>query len=410
MKIDQATLAKRLKDARINCGVTQEAAAEALGLPRTAIVHIEAGNRSVSTLELAELAELYGRPIADFFSEAVASGEEDVLLAIHRVAPEFREAPKVNQEIQRYVAICREGVALERLLGLKPRLGPPAYTLPVPRTTMEAVRQGQTIAEEEGKRIGLGPSPIPDMSDLVCSQGIWASGARFPDEMSGMFLRHSTIGMVILVNYDHPRPRKRFSYAHEYAHALLDRNFSVAVTTERNRSDLSEVRANAFAAAFLMPAAGIHAFLVTRDKGAASRETVQVYDSTTEYKKQPVEAQGRSAPHSQTITYQVVAMLAHHFGVSYLAAAYRLRSLGYLNQQQLDNLLPQEGIAREFMDDFSEQKPSYRPDRDLRREVASLATEAFRRDEISRAKLVELAKTLDMDGKRLVEFAKAACE
>ena len=87
-------------------------------------------------------------------------------------------------------------------------------------------------------------------------------GADFPNGMSGMFLRHSSIGMVILVNYEHPRARKRFSYAHEYAHALLDRNLSVTVTTEGNRSDLIEVRANAFAAAFLMPEDGVNAFFV----------------------------------------------------------------------------------------------------------------------------------------------------
>ena len=68
--------------------------------------------------------------------------------------------------------------------------------------------------------------------------------------MSGMFLRHPSIGFAILVNSSHPRGRKRFSYAHEYAHALLDRDRNIAVSTTDNSSELIERRANAFSAAF----------------------------------------------------------------------------------------------------------------------------------------------------------------
>ena len=54
MTINLAVLGRRLKEARMNCGISQEAAAQAIGVPRTAIVHIESGNRSISTLELAD--------------------------------------------------------------------------------------------------------------------------------------------------------------------------------------------------------------------------------------------------------------------------------------------------------------------------------------------------------------------
>jgi transcriptional regulator with XRE-family HTH domain len=82
MNIDQMTLASRLKDARTSASFTQEQVAIALELPGTAIVQIESGSRTVSTLELARLAQLYGRPIASFFSEAPPSEEEDALVAM----------------------------------------------------------------------------------------------------------------------------------------------------------------------------------------------------------------------------------------------------------------------------------------------------------------------------------------
>ena len=120
------------------------------------------------------------------------------------------------------------------------------------------------------------------MADLITSEGIWASGTYLPDEISGMFLQHSSIGMVILINYAHPRARKRFSYAHEYAHAILDRLAPVTISRIADRNQLKEVRANAFAAAFLMPETGVRAFLTQRNKGLGTREAIPVYDLATE--------------------------------------------------------------------------------------------------------------------------------
>ena len=99
--------------------------------------------------------------------------------------------------------------------------------------------------------------------------------------MSGIFLRHFSIGMVILVNHRHVRSRKRFSYAHEYAHALLDRMTTSAIVSRReNAFDLIERRANAFAAAFLMPAEGVRWFLEeVLEKGAPSRRYRVAYSS-----------------------------------------------------------------------------------------------------------------------------------
>lgn len=49
--------------------VTQEEAAKAVGLCRTAIVKMEAGDRRVSTLELAKLARVYRCFVTDFFED-----------------------------------------------------------------------------------------------------------------------------------------------------------------------------------------------------------------------------------------------------------------------------------------------------------------------------------------------------
>src|SRR5258706_15060779 len=66
MAIDFVSLGRRLKNAREDRGITQEAAAAELGIPRTAVVQMEAGDRSISTPELSQLADLYARRIAEF--------------------------------------------------------------------------------------------------------------------------------------------------------------------------------------------------------------------------------------------------------------------------------------------------------------------------------------------------------
>ncbi|TGD36362.1 XRE family transcriptional regulator [Brevibacterium aurantiacum] len=59
----QARLGARLKEARETLGITQEDAATAVGIPRTAIVSMERGTRNVSATELSVMASLYRRSV-----------------------------------------------------------------------------------------------------------------------------------------------------------------------------------------------------------------------------------------------------------------------------------------------------------------------------------------------------------
>jgi Zn-dependent peptidase ImmA (M78 family)/DNA-binding XRE family transcriptional regulator len=399
--IDLATLGKSLKEARQNCGVTQEEAASAIGVPRTAIVHIEAGNRSLSTLELAELAKLYRRPVAEFFAED--KGEDDVVVAL-RLSSECKDLDAIEREVLRCVQICKEGYQLESILERKPRLGPPAYDVPLPKNYAQAVEQGEEVAEAERRRVGMGNAPIPDMADLISSQGIWASGVELPDEISGLFLHQRSIGLVVLVHFGHKKGRKRFSYAHEYGHALMDRKRSLTITSIKHSHELMEKRANAFAASFLMPKAGVEEFLSSVNKGSSTRKMFHVYDVATETE---IEAERRVSARSQEITFREVALLQASFGVSYQAAAYRLSDLGFINREGLKTLLEQLEAAKRYLrlinKDFDDaSQPS---DRELISQVLPLVVEAYRQEEISKGKLMELSRLLKVKGSDLADMA-----
>lgn len=412
MHFNPQTLGRRLREARENCGLSQQVAADAIGVPRTAITQLEAGNRAVSTLELAQLAELYKRPVVDFFDEQPLP-EDDPLVALHRLAPSLDAHPSVKEQVHRCLSLCREGRSLEQLLDRSPRSSPPAYTLPAPRTASEAVQQGEQVASQERKRLGLGYTPIADMAELVSDQGIWSAGVNLPDEMSGLFLRHATIGMAILVNFSHVRWRKRFSYAHEYGHALLDRDRTGTISTRDNSSDMIEKRANAFAAALLMPGEGVAEFLRSLDKGLPSRHEHMIFDVATEGR---IDAQTRPVPGSQVLTYQDVALLSHHFVVSYQAAVYRLRSLNIVSQPECAKLLEREMEGKGFLDflrmleDLEEHESKERQERELKSQLVHLAIEAYRREEISRGKLLDLSKILELPGRKLIELAEAVKE
>ena len=404
-------LGRRLRMAREARGLSQQAVAAELGVPRTAIGGLEAGSRSVSTLELTRLSELYLRPVADLLQVGARDEDEDVVVALHRAASGLEQDTAMGEQVARCVSLCHEGVRLERLLGAELRCGPPSYEARLPRFSGEAVAQGEQTAEQERKRLGLGDGPISDIADLIASQGIWASGVELPGKMSGLFLRHSSIGAAILVNASHARGRKRFSYAHEYAHALLDRDRNIAISSTDNASELVETRANAYAAAFLMPRTGIYVALRSLDKGLPSRQQQTVFDVATEGL---IEAELRSPAGSQRITYKDVAMVAHHFGVSYQAAVYRLKSLRHVSHPESRELLGQEEFGREYLQalrmfsDVGEPEPDDYRDRELRSEIAHLAIEAYRRAEISRGRVLELSKALRIRGDTLLRLAQVA--
>jgi transcriptional regulator with XRE-family HTH domain len=406
--LDATRLGKRLAEARSKAGFTQEQAAAHLGLPRTALVQAEAGRRSVSTLELAELAKLYQTPVADFFQEDAAS-DEDPLVALGRVSGELRDHPATAASIRECVALFREGVALEQELGRENVPLPPSYATAT-RSQGEAAAQGIEAAARERNRLGLGDAPIADMCRLISEQGIWATSIQLTDGFSGLFLNHPSTGLAIVVNKSHGSARKRFSYAHEYAHALFDRERVATVTVRENASELVERRANAFASAFLMPQSGVESMLRSMHKGGPSRRTFVSFDVAGGGGQ---ECEERTAPGTQGLTFRDVAAVAAHFGASYAAACYRLRELGFINKAEVDGLLAQETLGRAYIaftsDEQDEEQPKARKDDDDKELVAQmipLILEAYSREVISRGKVRELAGMLKLAEVDVLRFAK----
>lgn len=255
MAITREELGRRIRSARELCGLTQEQLGESVDLSRIAISQIEAGSRSVSSLELDRIAYAVGRDIKAFFTPEFT--EQDALAALFRTESTLAAQGELLQALRSCLALGRELTNLERLLGIdRAQLHTATYMLPAPKSKWDAIQQGQRIASEERHRLGLGDCPIGDLIELFESQGVRTGLVTLPDNISGLMLSDMNVGVFVVINREHPLLRRRFSLAHEYAHVLIDRDRFGAISRSENRAELLEVRANAFAAEFIMPAEG----------------------------------------------------------------------------------------------------------------------------------------------------------
>jgi Zn-dependent peptidase ImmA (M78 family)/transcriptional regulator with XRE-family HTH domain len=407
MSLSLTVLGKRLREARINSGLTQEAAAQKIAVTRTALVQIEAGNRSVNTFELVELAKLYRADISLLLSEHGIEND-DPLVALCRIEPHLSDNPVVESQIRNHVDIFREGVRLEQLLEEDPRSTPPVYDFPEPKSYTEAVRQGQELATQERKRLNLGFAPLTNVATLITAQGIWAAATNLSDDLSGLFLHHPALGMAILINNAHTRGRRRFSYCHEYAHALADRKRAATVTSRRNSNELIEKRANAFAIEFLMPTGGVESALERLNRGGLSRQTVWLYDVAND---DVFHGEKRVRASSRKILSQDVALLAYEFQVSYQAAAYKLSDLRYVSRQELSELLAQKENGKAFLQVLRLKDPEGFNEEDeeqtnLTGQIGRLIIEAYRRKLITQEEAIAVCRKLKISGEELLTFAQ----
>ena len=107
---------------------------------------------------------------------------------------------------------------------------------------------------------GISAPPVP-VEQIIRARGIVIQ-TKSLGEVSGLVIRKGK-EIVIGVNKDHPPNRRRFTMAHELAHALLhhgnevhyDKDFRINLRSEESGLGIhvEEIEANFFAACLLMP-------------------------------------------------------------------------------------------------------------------------------------------------------------
>jgi transcriptional regulator with XRE-family HTH domain len=151
MPPDREAIARRLRGARENRGLSQLAVAKKLGVSRTLVAMVELGHRPVTDEELLQFASLYGKTFVELKGTQVSEDHDPVIAALIKVAPELA-TDEMQRLIHGLLGPLMATLDLERMLDRPRRTGTPSYAMPSPRTSADAIGQGEHSAERERQR------------------------------------------------------------------------------------------------------------------------------------------------------------------------------------------------------------------------------------------------------------------
>lgn len=256
---DPRIVGQRLAEARKGAGLTQEVAAEHLGMSRPTFIAIEKGERPPRPGEVVKLATLYGRAVHDLVRSSPPA--IDLQPHLRAVADKFREVDAVRlrqaiSDLQRFAEDYRE---LERLTNVPLRENyPPAVHIDS-KSRVNPSDLAEDVAVRERQRFGLGNQPIHNLRGLL----EWEVGVRLfygdlPSAVAGMYAYAEGLGGCIMINRHHPAERRRLSIVHEYGHLIVDRfKAGVDYLSAGSRKPSNERFVESFSHAFLMPASSV---------------------------------------------------------------------------------------------------------------------------------------------------------
>ena len=248
---DPRLLAARILDARKARGLTQQDAADLLGVSRPTYVAIEKGARPLSDEEIVRIAEICGQgvhqllarqePLRDFVAHFKAAAARSSILD-----PSLDAATRSLQDL------CEDYLYLEGLMDAPMiRQYPSVYQV----GNRDPVEASEEVADSERRRLGLGSRPLRDLEELLASEvGIRVFQIDLPSAVSGLFAYGEPLGAAIAIQRKHPPGRRLWSLAHEYAHFLTNRyEPEVTILVAGSRKPAKERFADAFARSFLLP-------------------------------------------------------------------------------------------------------------------------------------------------------------
>jgi len=327
--------AERLAVARARSGYGQEDVGNALGVSRAMVSYWEAGRRTPNDRQLAALAQLLRVPVGFLLGQEELQPSADLGAMIfrggdHELPDEARPGLQEFVDfLDRYARLAQAVKFRVHSLRQSPFVSAPGF---------EHAEDARRKAEEVRSCLRLGLGPVGDI-DSVCEMlGITVYRAALGEDLSktvsGAFLNHAELGMSILVNLAMTPGRRRFTVAHELAHALFhsnDRRYVVSTAAK----DPRERFADTFAGEFLMPAEGV---------------------------RRVMEEQG-FGPRIEDVTE--VIHLQRFFGVSFITALVRLRQARCLTQPRLDEfkLVRPVMLARALGYEIAEEEYGPRPTR-----------------------------------------------
>ncbi|MGW0863270.1 helix-turn-helix domain-containing protein [Streptomyces sp. NPDC002611] len=249
-----ASVIDRVRKVMDAASVSQAVFAEAIGLTPDKVSKSLGGVRRFTSLDLARIAE-FGNTTVDW----LLTGREPLrpAFAARTSSPAADEQGRgrLNDLLERFTTAYE----VIDLLGLSPRLP----ELPSVRSDLKRyVDQGVTLADDALARLSDVGSPTVgglDTADLLQAMerafGVDVAKIGLPDGIDGAAWQVDGFRLIMIARTGVPT-RQRFTLAHELGHILARDAQDLLTETHLSpghQKDLTEVRANVFAANLLMP-------------------------------------------------------------------------------------------------------------------------------------------------------------
>jgi Zn-dependent peptidase ImmA (M78 family)/transcriptional regulator with XRE-family HTH domain len=297
-----------LRASRERAGLSQEAAADALGINRVLLAYYETGRRQVPLNVGAALARMYGTSL-----EGLLGGEEPAGTAIDVSGLLFRAAPRdLGERAQAGLRLFEQRLAeyVELAGEMGTVLPGPGHSSLAPARTATA-KEAAWAARQLRRQLDLGGGALGDPFQVLDEHVlIWRLplGKDLCEAPSGFFYNHPQAGFCVAVNSQMTLGRQVFTLAHELAHAYFHSHGSDVVISMPGGDHGRERFADAFAGEFLVP-------------GDELRRVI-----------------GELAPFDDLANPAVVVHLQRHFGVSFATLRVRLLQEKLIAQGDYDAL------------------------------------------------------------------------
>ena len=335
-------LGSRLTEARKVARLSQAEVGAAVGLDRTAITRIEAGERRLDSLELVRIAALLARPLEWFLAPALPA-----MVSLRQ----SREPVDESQSDALLDSIARD-VKLLFDIGL---LDAPA---PLPTKLVDSVESAEVAAQDLRRHLQMPEGPVWGLVAVAERAGLFGFCLPLPDaRLDGSFLRLDQ-GGVAVVNGAAKVGRRRFTLVHELGHHVFADDFSGEWIVGSGSEDRERL-INAFVIHFLMPRGSV----IPRWK----------------------ELGGAADPR------QAAIVLGAEFGVSWTAVLGHLRNLELVDEHVRERLLNERPGKADYLEGavvlHEDLVAPLVPPR-----YAQAVVRAFRRHKISQGRAIELLR------------------
>jgi Zn-dependent peptidase ImmA (M78 family)/transcriptional regulator with XRE-family HTH domain len=247
------SIGEMLRKSRERVELSQEAAAEAVGINRVVLNYYEGGHRQVPLGVAAALARLYGTTL-----ESLVVDEEPARSAVDVSGMLFRAAPRELGDQARaglrlfelrlgdYVELAKELDAVPNGAGRSPLT--PARS--------SSAKEAAWAARQLRGQLNLGGGALGDPFQVLDEHVlIWrlALGTNLDEAPSGFFYNHPEAGFCIAVNSQMTFGRQVFTLAHELGHAYFHSQSADIIVSMPGGDHAREQFADSFAGEFLVP-------------------------------------------------------------------------------------------------------------------------------------------------------------